>query len=102
MVTNTKRRQEFRYIAGKFIRAVIHHRRLLITTGKSTTNEMRSRKIMSHLETQINAVNFTNKGMAKLFLANADDIRSLIKHDDVLKHNDFNWMKQLSLTHQYL
>lgn len=102
MVATYTYRKEFRDKADKFIRNVIQHRRLLITTNKSSINEDRARKIMKHLETNLNGVNFINKGMAKFFLLNADDIEYLIKSDDKLKLREFYILKSKSIIYKSL
>lgn len=102
MVTNTKHRQEFRDRVDNFIRKVIQHRRLLISTGKSVKNDTRCIRTIEHLNRQIKGQNYNNKGMAVLFLDNLDDIRYLIRDNDVDKFNTFNQLKQLSETYKYL
>ena len=102
MVTKTKHRKEFRDKADTFIRSVIRHRRMLITEGKSSVNEMKALRIMEEITNSLPYTNFTNKGMAKFFLSHADDIRYLIKADDVNKSVRYNQLKMLSKSHQYL
>lgn len=102
MVTKTKHRQEFKDKADHFIRSVIRHRRLLITEGKSSVNEMKALRIMEDITNSLPYTNFTNKGMAKFFLSHADDIRYLIKAGNVDKFTKFNQLKMLSKSYQYL
>lgn len=78
-----------------FIKAVIRHRRMLITENKSTLNKMRALKIIEYLERN-NRKDYTKLGAARFFHKNADDIRYLIKHDDVEKFNMFNQINMIS------
>jgi len=77
------------------VKAIIIHRKMLITRKCSSINPMRAQRIIEDLERTL-TVNFTDKGAAKFFLKHANDIRYLIKPDDTYKHNLFNQINMLA------
>ncbi|MBL7105804.1 MAG: hypothetical protein ISS18_15880 [Bacteroidales bacterium] len=94
-------RKNFSYRIERFLRAVIRHRRLLISKNKSPVNKLRALNLIAHIERHLQS-GFSNKGFARFFLKNKDEIRYLIKDEDIKKLNDFNRFIHLSQSYQYL
>lgn len=74
----------------------------MINAEKSDINKMTALSIIEALENNNNRVNFTERGAARFFLANLENIRFLIKNDDQEKLAVFNEIKDKSEIYQYL
>ena len=81
-------RRPLRVYVYEFVRSVIRHRNVLISRQISTTNKMKTLRLIEQL-TRANSLTYSDPGSARFFLNNQSDILYLINQGDTEKLTRF-------------
>lgn len=78
MVDKAILKSTFHYKARNFIDTLIRQRQIVIRTGRSKKNTYEMLKTIDHLKVNLDAAGKKDRFMARFFMMNEEEIRSLI------------------------